>query len=231
MSIPFLLHYYRYMGVIPSWKINAARWIQAIEQNEIMSRQLATNQAIVDAIVSLQPTSVLDMGCGEGWLVRVLTTYCIKAAGVDAIQEFIQYATTKGSEQYFVASYEEILKGKLSGYQFDALVFNFSLFEQGLTEDLLAFAPQLLNHEGYIVIQTLHPINMPQTQPYVSHWEEDSWKGLCTGFDSPHRWYFRTLADWINLLTTSGFQLVQLTEPLHPETKRPISLILTGKKA
>lgn len=218
------------MGVIPSWKINATRWIQAIEQNEIVSRRLATNQAIIDAIISLQPASVLDMGCGEGWLVRALTACRITASGVDAIPEFIQYAAMKGAEQYFVASYEEILKGKLSGHRFDVLSFNFSLFEQELTADLLAFTPQLMNDEGYIVIQTLHPINMPQVQPYVSHWEEDSWKGLGNGFDSPHHWYFRTLADWVNLLIISGFQLVQLIEPLHPETKRPISLILTGKK-
>lgn len=217
------------MGVIPSWKINAARWIRAIEQNEIVSRRLATNQAIIDAILSLQPKSVLDMGCGEGWLVRALTAHHIQSAGADAVEELIEYAAAKGTEQYFVASYEEILQGKLHGHRFDVLSFNFSLFEQELTANVLAFAPNLLHDEGYIVIQTLHPINMPPEQPYVSHWEEDSWQGLSTGFDSPHRWYFRTIADWVDVITTGGFQLIKVAEPLHPQTQRPLSLILTGK--
>jgi len=219
------------MGVVPSWKINAARWIQAIEQSEIVSRQLATNQAIVDAIMSLQPKAVLDMGCGEGWLVRALTALNIMASGVDAIQEFIQYATTKGTEQYFVASYEEILQGKLNGHRFDLLSFNFSLFEQELTRQLIAFTPRLLNEKGHLVIQTLHPLNLPAEQPYISHWEEDSWKGLGKGFDSPHRWYFRTIADWVQLVVTSGFRLTKINEPLHPQTQRPLSLILIGQKA
>ncbi|WP_448520024.1 class I SAM-dependent methyltransferase [Rhodoflexus sp.] len=218
------------MGVIPSWKTNAARWIQAIEQNEIVSRQLATNQAIIDEILALQPQTVLDMGCGEGWLVRALAARGIVASGTDATAEFISYATAKGNEQYFAASYEDIVQGQLSGMTFDAIVFNFSLFEKEGTEQLMTYLPRLLNAGGHVVIQTLHPLNLPANVPYISHWEQDSWKGLGNGFTEPHPWYFRTIGDWVHLITMSGFQLAKISEPLHPETQKPLSMIIIGKK-
>jgi hypothetical protein len=54
--------------ILDSWRKNAALWTRAIEAQEIESRRLVTNQAIIDAVTSNEPGSVLDIGCGEGWL-------------------------------------------------------------------------------------------------------------------------------------------------------------------
>ena len=40
--------------------------------DQIESRILVTDQAIIDAVVGRSPNVVLDIGCGEGWLVRAL---------------------------------------------------------------------------------------------------------------------------------------------------------------
>jgi hypothetical protein len=39
-------------------------------------------------------------------------------------------------------------------------------------------------------------------------------------------WFFRTLADWHTMLDAAGLRLVRLHEPLHPATRRPLSLLL-----
>ncbi|MCS7018295.1 MAG: methyltransferase domain-containing protein [Cytophagales bacterium] len=217
------------MGIIPTWKANAKHWIDAIEQNKIISRQLATNRAIVEEVLLLQPRSVLDMGCGEGWLVRTLATHQIQASGVDAVPAFIEYARQKGTEQYWVASYEDILAGALADHFFDVITFNFSLFEQQITEQLLAYTPQMLCSKGCVIIQTLHPFNLPADAPYVSHWEQDNWQGL-NDFSETHAWYFRTISDWVALIVSSGFRLIKIREPLHPSSMRPLSFLLVGEK-
>ena len=90
--------------ILESWTINASPWTRAVREKQIASRRLATDQAIIDAIVDCKPKSVLDVGCGEGWLVRALTERGIQAAGVDAIPALIERARQAGPETYSLAS-------------------------------------------------------------------------------------------------------------------------------
>ena len=68
--------------IIDSWDVNAAPWVRAVRNHEIPSRRLVTDQAIIDAVMRRKPTSVLDLGCGEGWLARELS-----ARGVDVLEK------------------------------------------------------------------------------------------------------------------------------------------------
>ena len=81
--------------IVASWHKNVTPWIAAIHKGEIESRVLVTNKAIIDAIVSRSPKTLLDIGCGEGWLVRELTGRGIDALGVDVVPEFIAFAEKK----------------------------------------------------------------------------------------------------------------------------------------
>ena len=55
-----------------SWDDNAGRWSDAVRGGSIRNRAVATDAAIVAAIAELRASSILDLGCGEGWLVRRL---------------------------------------------------------------------------------------------------------------------------------------------------------------
>ena len=67
--------------IVESWTINALPWISAVREKKIESRRLVTDAAILDLVRSLSPKSVLDVGCGEGWLARALASYGIDAHG------------------------------------------------------------------------------------------------------------------------------------------------------
>ncbi len=43
-------------------------------------------------------------------------------------------------------------------------------------------------------------------------------------------WYFRTLGSWLACLRAAGFELWALDEPLHPETRAPLSLLLDARR-
>ena len=66
-----------------SWNANARAWTKAVREQLISSRRVVTDAAIVEVLVALQPRRVLDVGCGEGWLVRALNERGIEAFGVD----------------------------------------------------------------------------------------------------------------------------------------------------
>jgi 2-polyprenyl-3-methyl-5-hydroxy-6-metoxy-1,4-benzoquinol methylase len=213
-------------SIIQSWQVNAANWISLIESNGIESRKLVTNKAILDAVLAVRPHAVLDIGCGEGWLVNELATRNIVVAGIDIIPELIDKTKEKVEGEFFVASYEDIAAGKISfSKKFDAIVINFALIGKESTEHLLASLSQYLAEAGRLFIQTLHPYVREEINDYHSGWKEGSWDGLGEQFTLPYQWYFRTMEDWLLLLDNSGFVDIQMIETLHPVTGKLLSVI------
>lgn len=218
--------------IIDSWQVNASNWIDIIDSNGIESRRLITNKAIVDAVVKSKPASVLDVGCGEGWLSKELFENGIEVSGVDVIPALIEKAQEKVKGDFFVASYEDIYLEKISfSKKFDAIVINFALIGKESTENLLSALPKFLTEDGKLFIQTLHPDSRKAINDYESGWKEGSWDGLGDQFSEAYQWYFRTMEDWLSLLDKSGFKQLSVTEVLHPISGKPLSVIFEcGKK-
>ncbi|MGA9343281.1 MAG: class I SAM-dependent methyltransferase [Rhodanobacteraceae bacterium] len=216
--------------IVQSWCRNAAPWTAAVRDKMIRSRSLVTDRAIVDAVVSRSPRSVLDVGCGEGWLSRELSARQIQVTGIDAVAGLVECARVAGGGDFRVMSYESLASGQLD-LEVDAIVCNFALIGKTSVEGLLAAVRSLLGRAGSIVIQTLHPLVACDDAPYRDGWRDGSWNGFDGGFTDPAPWYFRTLASWFDLLGDSGLRLIELREPLHPDTGMPASLIFIADVA
>lgn len=216
--------------IVESWGINALPWTAAVRNGQIESRKQITDQAIIDAILSRQPRSVLDIGCGEGWLVRELAGRNIHVVGTDVVPKLIEEARLSGGGDFRALSYEEIAAGKLK-VSVDVVVCNFALLGKESVEGVFGAVPSLLNSHGTFVVQTLHPVMACGDLPYRDGWREGSWAGFSTDFSSPAPWYFRTLESWVKLFVDSGFRLCEVREPLHPNTQKPASIIFVGEMA
>ena len=213
--------------IIESWAVNARNWINIIESNSIESRKLITNKAIVNAVTEHEPTTLLDIGCGEGWLLKALQQKGIKVAGVDVIPALIEKAKQQVQGDFWVASYEQIASGEITfPHLFDMIVINFALIGKESTENLLKSLPPLLSPGGSLLIQTLHPDSRKAINDYVSGWKDGSWDGLGNQFTRPYQWYFRTMENWIDLLKHSGFSETAVTGIFHPKTNKPLSVII-----
>jgi 2-polyprenyl-3-methyl-5-hydroxy-6-metoxy-1,4-benzoquinol methylase len=217
-------------SIIESWVTNAAAWSEAIQQEAIESRKLVTNQAIIMAIAKHQPKSLLDIGCGEGWLCRaaqkaIPSLSTIK--GMDAIAALVQQAKTLSPNvSWEQKSYQDLIAGASHNQeQFQFISINFALFEKELVELLLLALPNYLSENGRVIIQTLHPLMACGDAAYEEGWREGNWNGFSTSFKDPHPWYFRTMAAWVSLFTASGLILDQMQEPIHPKTGKPASVI------
>ena len=210
--------------IIDSWRKNATPWTAAVRESRIASRKLVTDDAIVQAALRCRPSSVLDIGCGEGWLARVLARQGVHVVGVDVVPELIEQAQAAGGGDFRVASYEDIAAGKLN-VSVDLAIANFSLIGKDAVTNLLCAIPALLTAGGQLIVQTLHPVVATGDQRYVDGWRTGSWTGFSTDFTDPAPWYFRTVQTWVSLLRLAGFEIRELIEPLHPNTGQPASVI------
>jgi 2-polyprenyl-3-methyl-5-hydroxy-6-metoxy-1,4-benzoquinol methylase len=213
--------------ILDSWSTNAAPWTTTVRQGQIESRRLITDRAIIDAVLARKPATVLDIGCGEGWLARALSRQGLRVTGLDAVPALIEQAKRAGGADFRVASYEQIASGEIRA-QADLAVCNFALFGRNSVEGLLRALPGLLHAHGTVVIQTLHPVIACGDQPYRDGWREGTWAGFDPAFTDPAPWYFRTLESWVRLLRWHGLRLLELIEPLHPLTQRPASVIFVA---
>lgn len=212
--------------IITSWKKNAEEWIKVIQDNSIPSRKF-TNKAILDVISELNGKKIVDIGCGEGWLTRAMESLGWTAIGLDATPSLIEEAKKRSSQTFEVFTFGDIIDGKgIPSAPFDGAVFNFCLYQKDELKELISNTLQQLSKDGILLIQTLHPYFLIQSDlPYKSQWLSDSWKGLPGNFTNGHSWYARTMEDWIyelNQIENSSFSIKEVLN----DQEKPISLIL-----
>ena len=213
-----------------SWTRNAAAWTQAVREGQIPSRAQGTDAAILGAVAASGAHRVLDVGCGEGWLVHALAREGYEAVGVDGSAPLID-AAREGEGHFLHLSYREITARPESlGAPFDAVVCNFSLLEEDLTPLLQALRTRL-REAGVLFIQTVHPFTACGDEPYRDGWRVETFDSFGTAFAEPMPWYFRTVGSWTALLRSAGYRLERCLEPQGEGSARPLSLLLEGTTA
>jgi 2-polyprenyl-3-methyl-5-hydroxy-6-metoxy-1,4-benzoquinol methylase len=210
-----------------SWERNAAAWTEAVREQRIASRRAGTDAAIVAETLRLAPSRVLDVGCGEGWLARVLGERGVDVVGIDASAALIESARALGGGRFETMTYADIATLQA---RFDLAVCNFALLEEDLAPALDAIA-DVLGENGRLVVQTVHPWIACGDARYENGWRLETFAAFGAGFVAPMPWYFRTLGAWVDALASSGFRVEHIQEPLDQGSGKPLSLLLTATRA
>ena len=218
--------------LIRSWEANAAAWTRTVRSGGIASRKAATDAAIVSAIVGRRPRRVLDIGCGEGWLVRRLAQEPGCATiGFDGCPTLIAAARSSdpGGDYRDLTYAEFIANPDAVDPGVDVAVFNYALLE-GRAVDLLSSAASRLAPGGVVIIQTLHPWTSAGGS-YRDGWRTEDFSAFAGSDEAwtPMPWYFRTLESWLALISDAGLAIETLREPVG-ETDVPLSLLLVAAR-
>lgn len=213
--------------ILASWVVNAAAWTRAVRRGEILSRERVTNGAILDAITTAAPSTLLDLGCGEGWLSHQCARQGIAVLGTDAVAELTAIAVEGAPPwaRFQTLTYQQIAAGGLDE-RFDAVVANFSLLGDRSLDELFQTLPKLLAPGGCVLVQTLHPLLVCADHPYEDGWREGSWAGFSPAFQAPAPWYFRTMESWMRLFRRHNLVVKDVREPVDPLSGQPASVII-----
>lgn len=216
------------LRLVPTWTDNATVWTRAVRDGGVPSRRLGTDAAVVEAVLAGLPPAgrVLDLGCGEGWLVRALGALGVAVHGVDASVPLVEAAAEAGGGTFEVLDFESAAEdpARLGG-PYDVAVLNFSLLGERVV-GLLGAVRQRLDVGGRVVVQTAHPV--AAGAPYREGWREETFEGFEGDF-TPMPWFFRPFGSWVRTLDAAGLRLAEVREPLHPETGVPLSLLLVAE--
>jgi 2-polyprenyl-3-methyl-5-hydroxy-6-metoxy-1,4-benzoquinol methylase len=213
-----------------SWDENAKAWTVTVRDGRIESRRVATDRAIVDAVLRHAPRRVLDVGCGEGWLCRALGKHGIDCVGVDGSADLIRAARSADPEgEYHLLRYGDIdrLTEIVKVSATDVAVCNFALLHEQIARILVA-VHAVLRPGGILLIQTVHPWAVSDGSDYVDGWRTEDFAWSSCRFPKAMPWYFRTLESWTAVILDNGFVLDAIAEPLHPESRKPLSLLLAA---
>mgnify|MGYP000100149160 CR=1 FL=1 len=184
-------------------------------------------EALIENYNLTNDSSVLDVGCGEGWLMRELAGHGVDVAGFDAVAELVAEAIARGSKNCQCIAYEAL--DEVAWPQtFDLAVCNFSLLGESVEQPLRSLK-QTLSASGHLLVQTLHPCFITRGESYCSTWLKGSWEGLP---DHLHRqfkdappWYFRTLSDWSFVFQKAGYSIAKIDEPSMDDGSLPLSIL------
>lgn len=219
----------REAALIWSWMANADAWTRAVREGRIESRRVATDAAIVEAVAARNPVRVLDLGCGEGWLMRALAERGMETVGLDVSLELVVVAEETGGGRFRCCSYDEVVADPTrAGGPYDVIACNFSLLSAEIAP-LLSALRQNLRPGGALVIQTVHPWSAMGDGGYVEGWRTETFDAFGDDFAEPMPWYYRTLEGWMDALREAGYHLASLREPVHPGTGRPLSLLMVAE--
>lgn len=213
--------------IIESWRKNVAPWVDAIRRDAIASRVDVTNRAVLDAVSQYCPANLLDVGCGEGWLIRELSKAGVSCTGMDVVPEFAGHVRESGGTFQHL-SYEAFGPDAFEE-RFDVVVCNFSLLGKESVERVIERSVDVLRPKGVLIVQTVHPIEASDAGNYVDGWRRGSWQGFGEAFVDPAPWYFRTMDSWTALFHRAGFDHLTVSEPRHPSTGARMSVIFEAR--
>jgi 2-polyprenyl-3-methyl-5-hydroxy-6-metoxy-1,4-benzoquinol methylase len=233
---------------------NAEFWVKIMRERLDRYRTELTDLAVLSVLGDLEGKNVLDAGCGEGYLSRIMADRGATVSAIDLNHDLVAAARELETAEpngitYEVGSITEPLPFETDS--FDACVFNHVLNDIPNIGDAFKQVRDVLRPDGQIVALVLHPCfywarsGLDEANPewvHRYHQLRPRLQGFnVAGIESPSKvqaWY-RPLEAYITALTDNGYVLTDLTEP-HPspellsekwwaETwKRPIFLLLAA---
>ena len=215
-------------AITRSWLANADAWTHIVRSDGIESRRLGTNAAVVAAIAELDPATLLDVGCGEGWLCRTFSERGVACTGVDASPPLVAAAREAGGGDFQEMDYATLAGSDALPGPFDVVACNFALLGEDIVP-LLAGLRRRLSPAGRLVVHTVHPWVACGDGAYADGWRSEDFAAFGAGrFRESMPWFFRTLPRWVADLGEVGLVVESLREPPDPGTGRPLSLLIVA---
>jgi ubiquinone/menaquinone biosynthesis C-methylase UbiE len=213
------------------WDSVAVDWDLQVGNDGDNNRRLNSDPVLWQLAGEVKGLSVLDAGCGTGYLSRQLKRKGALVTGVDISERMISIARNRSEDIDFLAESCAQLQG-LTDASFDLLIANYVLMDVADLEGTLSSFYRVLKPGGAAVVVFSHPC-FPQADADVN--ETDSvrinYQWNFNYFESHRRvdppwghfrsefiWFHRPLSHYFKVFREMGFQVTDFEEPhITPE--------------
>ena len=218
-----------------AWDRGADLWFGRYNEHGDANRQYVIDPAMLRILGPVKGKRILDAGCGNGYLCRLLSKKGAQMVGVDVARRSIELAERHEEKQPLNIEYHHESICSLSMCKddtFDAVVSNLVLQDLQDLDRALEELHRVLKPSGRLVFSIMHPcFSSPLVRGWVrrpvdSHrkedwlyWKVDRYFDRCIEewqyFDFPPVYSFhRTLSDYMNSIVNNGFMITDLDEPV-----------------
>jgi len=222
-----------------AWDRLADRWHSSYTEFGDSNRQYLIDPTLFRILGEVKGKRILDAGCGNGYLCRLLSKKDAEVVGVDISKKFIEIAESIEKKEpmgveYYVGSICDLSMFK-DGV-FDAIVSNIVLCDLQDIEQALKELHRVLTVGGKLVFSIMHPcFSSPPVCGWVRkpmdsdrkedwlYWKVDryldrSQEEAPPKADLPPVYGFhRPLSDYIKVLLKIGFTITDFEEPIPKE--------------
>ena len=202
----------------------ASQYAQMMNAQERAGVEPGSNIAqFLQVVGEVAGLTVLDAGCGEGYLARILTHRGAQVTGIDISPRLVEMARAKdptGEITYQVAD----LSGPLSAYQdhFDLIASFFVLNDVPDYRGFLITLGSVLKRGGRLVLFLNNPYSLLVrghiTDYFATSGHVVPYQGLAQAGVQVHL-YHRTLEDYLAASHSAGLQLQRLVDVTAPPGK------------
>ncbi len=216
---------------ISRWDKRAAELTRSYTSQGDRHREVLLNPVLLELIGPVEGKRILDAGCGEGYLSRILAKAGASVVAVDYSRKMLEIARDRTQKNLDI-SYKHGNMGNLSFLKdmwFDIVVSNMVLGDLPRHERAIAEANRVLAPNGIFIFSIPHPCFSTPACGWVKneegeklYWKVDryfeevaielpyhpaypQWEGILQ--------YHRTLTSYFRAVVESGFIVEALVEP------------------
>lgn len=218
---------------IKRWEMHAETFIAGYSEQGDLHREVVLNPTLFKLIGSVQQKHILDAGCGEGYLSRMLAKSGASVVAVDYSKKMLELAKERTPEdariQYEYGSCDNL--HFLDEKSFDLIISNMVIQDLENYQQAIKEMHRLLVDGGYFIFSILHPCFITPESGWERtkdgerlHWKVDKYhhEGVYEQALPPEQpnkllFFHRTLTSYFNAITEAGFMIEELVEPKPSE--------------
>ena len=207
--------------VIKAWSTVPQETIERFGDEGDVTRKHLLNPAIFTALGDVKGKTILDAGCGQGYLSRLLAKKGASVTGIEPAEAFYVYALRREQNELLGITY---LQADLSTWScpplFDSVIANMVFMDIPNYASALLNCVTALKRDGRLIFSLLHPC----FEEAGAEWKKKGFVEVRDYFqehpvkqDYGH-FIHRPLSIYLNSVIQAGCTLQQVIEPQLEET-------------
>ncbi len=201
---------------IKKWSQVPREYLENYGEEGDLSKEHLLNPAIFKLLGEISNKRILEVGCGNGYLCRMMAKKGAEVTGLEPAQSMYEYAVERENEEKLDITYLQEDLSQMTQFEdeFDVVIANMVLLDIPDFESAMKNSIAALKHAGLFIFSLSHPCFFPsvdwkkdQAVCIPEYFEEYSVEGTYGTS------YHRTLSTYINLVIQLDCTVEEIIEP------------------